>query len=288
MVTLPELSEPQPEPTCTGHPDRISYVRCQRCEKPVCPDCQKTAAVGVQCVDCVREEAKSSRVARSLFGGRATTGRPLATWSIMASCVVVFLLQLTTGRGLSESLRLEDLLGFVPAKAEAEPWRLVTAGFLHSTSFTPHIFLNMLAFYQIGPILEYTFGRLRFLLLYLISTVGGSIAVLLLADPTTIAWTTIVIGASGAVFGLFGALLWLQRRLNASINGLFIIVGLNFFFGFMLSGVSWQSHLGGFITGGLVGAAIVLPPKRWRARVQGCGVAAVCALLTLGYFLGVK
>ncbi|MGL5829528.1 MAG: rhomboid family intramembrane serine protease [Angustibacter sp.] len=227
-------------------------------------------------------------MARSLFGGRATSGRPLVTWSLIASCVVIFLLQIMTERSLVEAVSLADRLGFVPARAREEPWRALTSGFLHSTSFTLHIAFNMVALYQIGPILEYTFGRLRFALLYVISTVGGSVMVLLLADPSSPQWNTVVIGASGAVFGLFGALLWLQKRLNASLNGLFILVGLNFFVGFVFSGISWQGHLGGFLAGGLVGAVIILPRSRRRTTLQTIGITGISALLCMGYLIGLR
>jgi membrane associated rhomboid family serine protease len=282
------------EPVCHRHSDRISYVRCQRCEEPACPECLVTAAVGMQCVDCVKVQDRKSRTARSLFGGRAVMGPPWVTWGIIVACIVVFLLQIATSRGslqLATSrgsgipLRLEEALGFVPALAQAEPWRFVTAGFLHSTQLTLHIAFNLLALYQIGPMLEVTFGRLRFAMLYLVATIGGSVGFYVLADPLDdTQWNAVVIGASGAVFGLFGALLWVQRRLQVGNNGLYVLLGVNFMVGLIWSGIAWQSHLGGLLTGVAVGAAIVLPKRERRSVKQAAGVLLVLVVLALGFF----
>ncbi len=272
------------EPVCHRHADRISYVRCQRCESPACPDCLVSAAVGMQCVDCVKSQGRKSRTARSLFGGRAVLGPPWVTWGIIVACIVVFLLQVTTSRGSGISLRLEDSLGFVPSLAQSEPWRFITSGFLHSTQLTLHIAFNLLALYQIGPMLEVTFGRLRFTVLYLVATAGGSVGFYVLADPTDSSqWNTVVIGASGAVFGLFGALLWVQRRLQVGNNGLYVLLGVNFLVGLIWSGIAWQSHLGGLLTGAAVGAAIVLPNRKRRAAKQAAGVLLVLVVLVLGF-----
>src|SRR3954468_10310011 len=150
------MTEPMAEqqaPVCPRHPDRVSYVRCQRCGRPTCPECQRTAAVGVQCVDCVREQARTTPVGRTVFGGRVRDGRPVVTYALIAACLVSFLLQRVPG------LDISGRFAFAPGVAQDEPWRFITSAFLHSTSFIPHIALNMFVLYQVGPYLEERLGR---------------------------------------------------------------------------------------------------------------------------------
>ncbi|MGN6300977.1 MAG: rhomboid family intramembrane serine protease [Angustibacter sp.] len=267
-------SETGSEPVCPRHPDRVSYVRCQRCERPVCPECQRPAAVGVQCVDCVREQARTVRRGRTVYGGRVREGRPVVTLGLIAACVVVFLLQLVPGSDVTQRF------AFAPVLADAEPWRFVTSAFLHSTGFLPHIAFNMLVLYQVGPYLEERLGRVRFLALYVISAVGGSVGFLALANPTNpFSWNAGVVGASGAVFGLFGALVVVQRHLGGTSQGLLVMIGLNFFLGFVIPNVAWQGHLGGLVTGALMGLVMVAPVPRNRTLVQVAGTVGVVLLL---------
>lgn len=268
-------SETGSEPVCPRHPDRVSYVRCQRCERPVCPECQRPAAVGVQCVDCVREQARTVRQGRTVYGGRARGGSPLVTLGLIGACVVVFLLQLVPGSGVTQRF------AFAPVLADVEPWRFVTSAFLHSTGFLPHIAFNMLVLYQVGPYLEERLGRLRFLALYLVSAIGGSVGFLALANPANpFSWNAGVVGASGAVFGLFGALVVVQRHLGGTNQGLLVMIGLNFFLGFVIPNVAWQGHLGGLVTGALMGLVMVAPVPRHRPLVQLAGTIGVLLLLT--------
>lgn len=253
-------------PVCPRHPDRVSYVRCQRCGRPACPECQRPAAVGVQCVDCVRESKRTAPRVRTVFGGSADTkavnGRPIVTLTIIGICVVSWLLQLVTGG------RWTDLLWFWPTGGAFEPWRFLTASFLHSTS-PLHILFNMYALWITGQFLEPLLGRMRFAVLCLLSAVGGSVGVLLLAgDPlTSNAWGTPVVGASGMVFGLFGAMLPVMRRLGRSMGQVLVLLAVNGAIGFFVPGISWQAHLGGLVTGALVACAYAYAPKERRAVV---------------------
>jgi membrane associated rhomboid family serine protease len=241
-------------------------VRCQRCGRPACPECQRPAAVGVQCVDCVRESKRAAPRIRTAFGGSAagTTagGRPVVTFTIIGICVVSWLLQLVTAGWWT------DLLWFWPRGGAIEPWRFLTASFLHSTS-PLHIMFNMYALWITGQFLEPLLGRLRFAVLCLLSAVGGSVGVLLLAgDPlTSIAWVTPVVGASGMVFGLFGAMLPVMRRLGRSMGQVLVLLAINGAIGFIVPNISWQAHLGGLVTGALVAYAYAYAPKERRAAV---------------------
>ncbi len=255
---------------CPRHPDRESYVRCQRCGRPACPECQRPAAVGVHCVDCVREAARSTPSARTAFGGTLRRGRPVVTLTVIGLCAAVFLLQ------QASSVVTGDLL-FAPVLAAPEPWRFLTAAFLHGGWL--HIAFNMYVLFTIGPYLEAAFGRLRFAALYLLSAVGGSVGSLLLASPTSTSWVQGSVGASGAVFGLFGALVVVQRRLNQRFGQVVVLIAINGAIGFLVPGIAWQAHLGGLVTGAAVGAVIAYAPRRARTPVQVAGVLAVAAAL---------
>jgi membrane associated rhomboid family serine protease len=273
--------EPAPEvaPVCPRHPDRVSYVRCQRCERPVCPQCQREAAVGIQCVDCVKEAAKTARPARTVLGGAHPGDRPLVTQGIIGICVLLYLLQILPGSTFTEHTE------FVPALAKQEPWRFLTSAFVHSPSLLPvHIGFNMYALWLIGPYLEQLLGRLRFAVLYLVSAFGGSVVFLLLATPsvTSRSWFTGAVGASGAVFGLFAAVVAINRKLGRNSQAMVGIMALNFVFGFVYPNVAWQAHLGGALTGAAIAAVFAFAPTgRGRTQVQLLGVVAVLVLLAV-------
>ena len=278
------MTEPHPTPAtappvCPRHPDQVSYVRCQRCHRPVCPTCQRPAAVGVQCVDCVAEGAKTVRQGRTVFGGQVTDGKPRLTFGIMGVTAAVYLLQM-----IAWSTTI-GWLAFSPHVGDSEPWRFVTSALVHGSVF--HIGINMYALFIIGSVLEPALGRARYLALYALGSIGGSVAVLLLASPTSTDWFRATVGASGAVFALFGALFVLQRRLGRSTNGLLILIGINFVFPFFYPNISWQGHLGGLVTGLLAGAVFAYLGKRPELGKPGdfsrhwLGLGAIAALLVV-------
>ncbi|HEY6798703.1 MAG TPA: rhomboid family intramembrane serine protease, partial [Kineosporiaceae bacterium] len=256
------------------HPGEVSYVRCQRCERPVCPACQRPAAVGVQCVDCVRADARSGRVTRTVFGARAGTGRPLVTQAIIAACVIVYLFQWGDQRVTTQ-------LSFVPVEAVAEPYRFITAAFLHSPSFVLHIVMNMYALWVLGPYLESLLGRARFAALYALSAVGGSVGYLVLSTPGEAGnWVTPAVGASGAVFGLFSAILVINRRLGRDVSGVVGVILINLVIGFLPSlDIAWQAHLGGLVTGAVVSLVLAAPATAGRGPRQLAGMVGVAVLL---------
>lgn len=271
------------EPTCPRHPDRVAYVRCQRCDRPVCPECQRPAAVGIQCVDCVREGARSIRTARTPFGGVVTDGRPTVTWGLIGSCLVVFLLQLADDAVTRRFM-------FVPVLALDEPWRALTSAFLHSPGWFLHIAFNMYALWLTGPALEQLLGRARFLALYLLSALGGSVFVLLIARPSTESWFTGTVGASGAVFGLFAALVVLYRRLGRDTTALIGVIVVNAVLGFVIPNVAWQAHLGGLVVGAAVAAVFAVRPRvpagATRASARQVTLQQLLGLLVVAALLG--
>ena len=282
------MSEPspyEPEPVCPRHPDRVAYVRCQRCGRPTCPECQRPAAVGIQCVDCVREGQKSMRMPRTQFGAKVTSGgRPAVTLAIIVICAAVWLLQKVSPPLTSE-------LSFVPVLGLDEPWRFLTAAFAHSPGSPLHILFNMYALWILGQYLEPMLGRVRFAILYLVSAFGGSVGYLLLASPPALpltqdgitgsSWITPVVGASGAVFGLFGALLVLNRHLGRSSGAMFGVLAINAVLGFVVPGIAWQAHLGGLVTGAALAAVITVTAPQGRRRLQIPALAAVLVLVAL-------
>ncbi|OMH34179.1 rhomboid family intramembrane serine protease [Tersicoccus sp. Bi-70] len=264
----PAVGGTDTEPRCPRHPDAVSYVRCQRCGRPACAQCQRPAAVGVQCVDCVAEQAAATPTPRTSFGGAVREGRPVVTWSLIGVCVVVFLLQyLLPG--------LTYQFGYAPVLTASEPWRMITSGFLHSPGLLLHILFNMYALWALGQTLEPALGRARFLAVYGLALIGGGVGVLWLSDPLVL-----VVGASGAIFGLFGALFVIQRRIGADTKGLLIVLAINAALGFFYTSISWQAHLGGLLTGALAAVPLVWAPRGpRRARVHWLGLAGVLVLL---------
>jgi membrane associated rhomboid family serine protease len=239
-----------PDDFCYRHPDRRSYILCQRCGRTICPECQTQAAVGVHCPECVREARASQPRVKRANPFRRSSGRPVVTISIIALCALVFVADFVTGGRVNQALMYYAPFTLI------EPWRALTAAFTHGGFI--HIALNMYSLYIFGSALEQMLGRLRFAALYLISALGGSVAVLLLAPGVP------VVGASGAIFGLFAAFFVIQRRLGIRNPQIVILLVINMAAGFFIPNVSWQAHLGGAVVGALV--ALVFMATRHRAQ----------------------
>ena len=239
---------------CYRHPDRQSYILCQRCGRTICTQCQTQAAVGVHCPECVREARQGMPRTRSpLLSRFRTRDQPYVTWSLIAVCVIVWLLQALPNSPVTNALV------YYPPFTAIEPWRMLTSLFAHSTGSILHLGLNMVSLFLFGPLLERSVGRVRFLVLYLMSGFGGSVAVLLLTPGTP------VLGASGAIFGLLGAFFVIQRKFGGNTTGLLVIIGLNLVAGFWPgTNISWQAHVGGLI----VGAAVAFVYLRTRGQQQ--------------------
>ena len=247
-------SRPDEPPVCPRHPDRVAYVRCQRCDRPACPQCQVPSAVGVHCVDCARKSTASRRGVRSLLGGRAVADA-LVTKGLIIACVTIYLAQMAAPA-------LGALLAFVPAAASTQPWRFVTTAFLHASPM--HLAFNMWALWMLGSALEPVLGRWRFAALYALSAVGGSTMIYWLASPTSSSWWGLTVGASGAVFGLFAALFIIQRRFGRDTTAIVGLLVLNLIISFLGANISWQGHLGGLATGALVAALYAWAPRARR------------------------
>ncbi len=243
------------ETVCYRHPGRPAGVRCQRCEKPICPDCMNSAAVGFQCPSCFNEGVKSIPKKRTSLGGVARGNNQVVTITLLALNVLVFI----AIRSGSPQL-LGDLV-LVPVLVESEPWRLITSAFSHVQIF--HIFSNLFMLWMLGPQLEQMLGRLRFAVLYLVSALGGGVAVWLLSAPIGA-----TLGASGAVLGLVGALLVISRAQGLDVTWIIGYVGVTALLSFIVPSISWQGHLGGFVTGAAIAWLYLQDTKRRRAKAR--------------------
>ncbi|HIW46274.1 MAG TPA: rhomboid family intramembrane serine protease [Candidatus Yaniella excrementigallinarum] len=293
------------QPVCPRHPDRVAYVRCQRCNRPVCGDCQRSSQVGVLCVDCVRahQQALPREQRAPKFRDRHGNPIPIATRSIIGLTVLVYVLQ-WAGQLIPGFPPIDQWLMYSPLHTSQvalemqsatgqllfQPWRMLTAALVHSMGSPLHLLLNMAVLWMIGRQIEPFLGAAKFVAIYVLSTLGGSVAVLFLAEPNSA-----VVGASGAVYGLFATLWMIGRRLGADTRGITVLIIINFAFSFMGANISWQGHLGGFITGLLASVPALLtyqkradgPQARRRAnRYTWFGFVVVALLLIVLTIIG--
>ncbi|PZF93402.1 rhomboid family intramembrane serine protease [Micromonospora deserti] len=292
------MSESPPTtPVCYRHPGRETYVRCTRCDRSICPDCMREASVGFQCPECVNEGRRSVRPARTAFGGGAAGRHGYVTKTLIALNVLVMLLSIAADRGgdaAAGGTGFGGLLGgttpltqwggvlghasyvpFGPAHgvAAGEWYRLVTAMFLHYG--VVHLLLNMWALWVLGRELEAVLGRARFLALYLISGLGGNVAVYLLNAPNQ----PPTVGASTAIFGLFAAIFVIMRRLGRDTSAILPILIINLVFTFTVPGISIAGHLGGLVTGAVMALVLAYAPRMRRSLFQFAGGAVVVVAL---------
>ncbi|MGW7280698.1 rhomboid family intramembrane serine protease [Streptomyces sp. NPDC054844] len=277
----------QSTPGCYRHPDRETGIRCTRCERPICTDCMVNASVGFHCPDCASGRtgggpAPAASRPRTLAGGTVAADPHLLTKILIGINAAVFIaVQALPSSFLSDMV----LIGrwppapFVPTEgvAEGEWYRLVTTMFTHEEIW--HIGFNMLSLWFLGGPLEAALGRARYFTLYLVSGLAGSVLTYLLASPTQA-----TLGASGAVFGLFGATAALVRRLNADMRPIVILLVINLVFTFTWANIAWQAHVGGLVAGAAIGYAMLHAPRERRALVQ-YGTCALVLVAVVGLSL---
>jgi len=286
-------------PTCYRHPGREAHIRCQRCERVICPDCMRPAAVGFQCPECVKEGAKTTRSGRTAYGGLRPTDASRTSIVIIALNVATWIGILATGgsggrvldflvlrtQGLCQPIGVGphvtqsycDANGgtWLPGVVDGAYWQVVTSMFSHVAPL--HIGFNMLALWVLGPQLELAVGRARFLALYFVSGLAGSATVLWLGPEFTFGGT---LGASGAIFGLMGALAVVALKVGGDVRGILTWIGINFFLTFAIAHISWQGHVGGFVAGTAIGAVLVYAPRGpSRTPFQVAGTAAIALVV---------
>jgi membrane associated rhomboid family serine protease len=290
-VTDPNAATDAP-PTCYRHPDRATYISCQRCGRHICPECQNQAAVGVQCPECVRG-AQTPAVRRAgSWTQTLVPRRSIVTFVLMGLIVLAYAAQWLTGHWLTQAWQFDARI------VGAEPWRLLTSTFLHSPATFIHILFNLYALYALGPALESFLGRARFLALYLISGLGGSlgaVALYALAVATQgasieltggfLSPSVVAVGASGAIFGLFGAYIPLRKAIGVNIGQLAIVLAINVVIGFLASGIAWEAHLGGLAVGAAIAAVYARTRRPAQRRTQVLAVAGIAAALIVIFVL---
>jgi len=287
-MTAPDQASPTGQdtpPTCYRHPGRETWVSCVRCGRHACPDCLRDAAVGQQCIDCVRgtgQGGQGARAARTVFGGRPSRAATV-TWTLMAVNILLYLVELA-----HQSLAADWwMLGYAQyyaggpfhGVAAGESYRLITSAFLPGTGSLGilDIAFNMWALYVVGPSLEQLLGKVRFLAVYLLSAVGGSVLFYYLAPQNQPA-----LGASGAIFGLFGAWFVASRKLGLDSRGIVLLIVLNLGLSVVYrSTIAWQDHVGGLIVGAVVMAAYAYAPRKNRVAFQVAATVAVAVLLAI-------
>ncbi|MEV0249801.1 rhomboid family intramembrane serine protease [Nocardia sp. NPDC050712] len=275
-----------PAPMCVRHPDRPTGLACTRCGQPACPECLQPAAVGQHCVDCVREGQSQTRQVRTVAGavaGKAAV--PYVTYALIAVNVAVYAITAWQSKNLVDNAqggtnfftsRLFYDWVLVPAMVSHGEWiRVLGSGFLHYGPI--HLALNMFALWIIGRSLEPPLGRLRFFAIYLVSLLAGSAACMVFQGSLEA-----TAGASGAVYGLFGAITVLLLRLRQNANQMFILIGINLFISFSIPHLSIAGHLGGLVAGTLAALGVLFLPERLGAKTQeaarSIGWASIAAI----------
>ncbi len=219
-------------------------------------------------------------VVTAIRRGVRTTDAPVVTYAIIAVCVVVFLAEAATGLLSSNTGGpVYQQLAYVPPLTATQPWRIITTLFTHASVL--HILFNMFSMFILGRQIEPMIGRVRFALLFLLSGIGGSVGVLLFAPNTA------VVGASGAIFGLFGAYFVIARHLGANATQLIVVIAINLGLGFIVPGIAWQAHVGGLVIGALVGFVFVRTRSRSQRMTQTLLVVAVAVGLVVLAVVGV-
>ncbi|MGY1746326.1 rhomboid family intramembrane serine protease [Blastococcus sp. SYSU D00695] len=260
-----------PPATCYRHPDRATGISCARCGRPICPECMTSASVGFQCPECVRAGQASVRAPRRAPVAR-TAGRRwgVVTLTLIAVNVAVFVATavsaaLAGNSPLDNQLSpLFDDLRLAPVLVQfgGEDWRLITSAFLHIG--IAHLALNMLALLLFGSELERALGWWRYLSVYLLSALGGSVAIQLFGEPFQA-----VAGASGAIWGLMGAFAVLALTQRGDVRGIVTLLVINLAISVLVPGISLLGHLGGLLVGFVTAGIVVLARRRTELQVLG-------------------
>ena len=272
---------------CYRHPDRPTRLACSECGKPICVDCSHDAAVGQKCPECAKPLGRAR-----VIDARRTVTSSSATKLVLGLIVVnvaIFLVGMTSrtienelflrGAQFNETVRV-SASEIIPGIAGGEWWRAVTAMFLHGS--ITHVLFNMWALWVFGPVLERRFGTPAFAALFLASGLAGSATYYLLGDYTP------AVGASGAIFGLFGALLasaYRQRHTAAGravFSQLGVLLAINLALPLLVPNIAWQAHVGGLVAGAAIAFAWDnLPLTGTGAARSRVGIASAVAAVAL-------
>ena len=273
------MEAPPTLPTCYRHGDRETRLACSACERPVCVECVRSAPVGQKCPECAAPDGRGRVISGpAAYGGGSLRERAPVVFGIIVVTVGAWLLQsvqpVVAGYGLQDNA----------AVAAGEVWRLGTAALLHGGLL--HLGFNMYALYLFGPGLERLVGSVSFAALYVACALAGGMA-FLVVDGLDGVLQGRALGASGAIFGLFGAtlvLVYRQRRTavgQAGLRQLLVLLGINLALPLVVPGIAWQAHLGGLAVGAVVTAVWGLVDAPRRSGLVRAGVPVLAAALAL-------
>jgi len=261
--------------TCYRHPDRETGLSCSECGRPICVDCMSTAPVGIRCPD---HAATGRALGKTVKAARPSLSRDgtIVTKALIVVIVAIYLITVAQGLGVNQpgGRLFGEFALYGPLVADGDWWRLITAAFLHASLL--HIAFNMLALWWIGGPLEQAIGPWRFLAIYAVSGLAGS-AGALLASPQAV-----TVGASGAIFGLFGAMVVIQWQTTGSVAGpAMTLILVNLAITFAVPNISWGGHIGGLVGGVLATLALTHFGTRHVAYARITPVAVV-SLIAIG------
>ena len=235
-------------PVCYRHPDRITGLSCTRCGRSICVECSHDAAVGQLCPECAKPDDRHRVVTRKQIIGRPSFGTAPVSMGIIAFTAAIFLIGALSPD--AERWLFVNLAQFNILVNAGEWWRVFSAALLHASIM--HILFNMYALYLFGPRLEQQVGSPAFAALYLASAGAGGAAAYVLLGTTS---TTPLVGASGAIFGLFGAWIFVAWRMRNTPGGrsmftnLMVLLGINLALPLFIPNIAWEAHLGGLVAG---------------------------------------
>ena len=261
---------------CYRHPSRETMVTCSECGRPICTECMYFAPVGIRCPEHSGQPQGAARVTQGLRRASFQGTGAIVTKLLVGLNVAVYLLELAAGgqvNGTGNEIYNNGFL-YGPLVANGDWWRLFTAPFLHYGPI--HLAFNMLALWWFGAAVEQVLGRGRYLLLYLVSGLAGSAGALIFSplNPT--------VGASGAIFGILGAALVLERQRTYVLGGGAMgIILFNLIFTFAIPGISIGGHLGG-LAGGALGTLALSRFGRGHAAYGRPGLIGIVGLLAVG------
>lgn len=245
-----------PQQVCVRHPNRPTGLSCVRCGRPSCPDCLESAAVGYQCVDCVRQGRREVRRVRPLAGSV-----PYVTYTLMGLNVLVYAVTAFQAKNPVDNWPSELFYWWLmwPERVgDGEIWRVLTSGFIHDGIV--HLGVNMLALYMLGPAIERALTHLRFLAIFLVSVLGGAAAVMLVDQAA--------VGASSGIWGLFAPWLMLTIRSRQNPGPVLMWIALNVIISVSIPGISLAGHLGGLAAGAVATAGLLYGPEWFKLRTE--------------------
>jgi membrane associated rhomboid family serine protease len=261
---------------CYRHPNRETLVSCSECGRPICEDCMTFAPVGIRCPDHSGQPQGAQRVTQGVRRASFEGTGAIVTKVLVALNVGIYLLELAAGgqiNGTGNRIYVEGVL-YGPAVANGDWWRLVTSMFLHYGPI--HLAFNMFALWFFGAAVEQALGRGRYLLVYVVSGLAGSAGALLFTPESA------TVGASGAIFGILGAALVLERqRIYVLGGGAMGVILVNLIITFAIPGISIGGHLGGLV-GGALSTLALSRFGRGHAIYGRPGIVGIVGVLAIG------